>query len=91
MIKRFFGGIAVIGGLMAMLAVGGYVDSTYTLNAEVISVNNNIVAFVDTEGDVWEAYECGVFSIGEVVKLTMFNNHTDTIYDDEIVNVKKAR
>lgn len=91
MFRKIFGGIAVVGGLMAMLAVGGYADSTYTLNAKVISVSNNTVAFVDTEGDVWEAENCGDFSIGESVKLTMFSNHTNTIFDDEIVNVRKSR
>lgn len=62
---------------------------TYVLRAQVVGVDNeaDIVACVDTIGNVWEFYGAENWSEGDCAILTMDTNGTNTIYDDEIINV----
>lgn len=65
----------------------GYIESHYTKKATVIDVINDYVTVEDEQGQVWTFGGDG-FHKGDRVKLTMFTNHTDYTYDDEIVKAK---
>ena len=76
-------GIAIIGGIETY-------ESTYTRTAEVVEVNNNLVAFIDSTGNDWDYYfEDGInLEVGDNVKLIMDTMHTDSnIYDDKIKKI----
>lgn len=65
----------------------GYIESHYAKRATVIDVINDYVTVEDEQGQVW-AFGGDGFHKGDRVKLTMFTNHTDYTYDDEIVKAK---
>lgn len=65
----------------------GYIESHYTKRATVIDVINDYVTVEDDQGHIWVSGGDG-FHKGDRVKLTMFTNHTNYIYDDEIVDAK---
>lgn len=69
--------------LLAFLYVG-YMESHYTRMARYVGDNK----FVDKCGYVWE-YE-GDFKKNQhyEYELVMFDNHTETITDDEIIKIK---
>lgn len=55
----------------------------------VIDTAENLVSVVDNNGNIWKFEDEG-FSVGDNVMVIMNNKGTDTIYDDEIVAVKKV-
>lgn len=65
----------------------GYIESHYTKKATVTDVINDYVVVEDKQGYIW-AFGGDGFHKGDRVKLTMFTNHTDYPYDDEIVKAK---
>lgn len=65
----------------------GCTESHYTKRATVIDVINDYVTVEDEQGNIW-AFGGDGFHKGDCVKLTMFTNHTDCIYDDEIVRAE---
>lgn len=67
--------------------VVGHIESHYTKRATVTDVINDYVTVEDEQGQVW-AFGGDGFYKGDRVKLTMFTNYTDYIYDDEIVKAK---
>ena len=60
-------------------------------DVEVEFVNNkqNIVSFVDTEGEAWvaEVDEVSKYSVGKDCVLVYDTMDTDDIYDDEVVAI----
>lgn len=74
--------------LLPLLTLG---DSTriYTAKVQVIESNDNVYAVVDANGDVWEFESDNHYFINEVLKVRFDTMGTDTIYDDEIIAIKK--
>lgn len=74
--------------LLPLLTLG---DSTriYTAKVQVIESNDNVYAVVDANGDVWEFESNNHYFINEVLKVRFDTMGTDTIYDDEIIAIKK--
>lgn len=62
-------------------------DNTYTINATVINVENGIVSCEDSNGDVWEFYG-EEYKVNDMLILVMDSNHTETIYDDMVIDVQ---
>ena len=62
-------------------------DDTYVRRAQVMSIDDekDVVACVDTVGNVWEFYGVEDWQEGDIVTLTMNNKGTENIYDDEII------
>ena len=90
--KRFFiQSIALIFGFIFLAIVIDKIDSTYTREAKVNSIEGNIITFEDTNGNFWEwEQEKEDFQIKEKVTLIMDTRGTDTnIRDDEIVRIKR--
>lgn len=74
--------------LLPLLTLG---DSTriYTAKVQIIESNDNVYAVVDANGDVWEFESDNHYFINEVLKVRFDTMGTDTIYDDEIIAIKK--
>ena len=86
--KLIFGFFATIMLLIVIPLTMGSIETTYTREGKIVEVHNTIVIIEDTTGNKWE-YEATGFSIGDNVKMKMFNNYTDnTILDDIITSVK---
>lgn len=86
--KLIFGFFATIMLLIVIPLTMGSIETTYTREGKIVEVHNTIVIIEDTTGNEWE-YEAIGFSIGDNVKMKMFNNYTDnTILDDVITSVK---
>ena len=74
--------------LLPLLTLG---DSTriYTTKVQVIESNDGVYAVVDANGDVWEFESNNHYFINEVLTVRFDTMDTDTIYDDEIISIKK--
>ena len=86
--KLIFGFFATIMLLIVIPLTMGSIETTYTREGKIVEVHNTIVIIEDTTGNEWE-YEAIGFSIGDNVKMKMFNNYTDnTILDNIITSIK---
>lgn len=81
--------IAGIGIVLAIFIVGlvGRWESTYERTALVESVNDGIVTFEDSSGNLWN-YESNEYVLGENVILVLRNAETSRVQDDVILEVK---
>lgn len=66
------------------------IPSEYVLRAEVVKVDflDDGVMCEDINGEAWEFYGADDFQQGEFVLLLMNDNATETIYDDEVLDVR---
>lgn len=66
------------------------IPSEYVLRAEVVEVDpfKDCAVCEDINGEAWEFYGADDFQQGEFVLLLMNDNATETIYDDEILDVR---
>lgn len=75
--------------LVLLLASTSYINTHYTRDAWVDSIEDNVVTFVDTCGYTWEATDVDNMVEGQTVVLKMHNHHTDNVVsDDVIVSIK---
>lgn len=58
-------------------------------DCEVVKVDGYTVSVEDNMGRWWK-FEGEGFEVGDIVDVKMFDNLTDGIKDDQIVDVKKA-
>lgn len=80
-------GLIVI--LIVLLMLSSYIDTRYTREATVNSINGTTVKFVDTLGYTWTATDVDNIVEGQTVVLKMYTNNTNGIItDDEIVKIK---
>lgn len=76
--------------LMSGAMMEATVNDRYTREATVIEVDGNIISAEDSTGNVW-CYEVDgdtVPRVGTEVVLTMLAMGSDTIYDDQVVDVE---
>lgn len=78
--------ILIVLAIFTVLGLMWGCESTYTRQAEVISIKGDIVRAEDKSGNIWE-YK-GSARIGDNVTLVMYDNHTSKITDDVIKGVK---
>lgn len=78
--------------VLAVVAGFGYVghmEHSYTRKrCEVVAIEGNEVVVLDEAGHEWSFIGEG-YKLGEVVTLEMFDNCTSSIYDDEVIEVKR--
>ena len=74
--------------LFPLLTLGDS-SRTYTAKVQVIESNDGVYAVVDANGDVWEFESDNHYFINEVLTVRFDTMDTDTIYDDEIISIKK--
>ena len=75
--------------VMSMGMAKAQLNDRYTREAVVVEVEGNTIAAEDTTGNVW-CYEVEgdtVPQVGTHVVLTMLAMGSDTIYDDQVVDV----
>lgn len=77
--------ISITTALLFLGICGGY-ESTYTRRATITAIKGNTVYCQDSCGYLWK-YE-GEGRIGDNITLVMNDNHTSTITDDIITEVK---
>ena len=70
--------------------IAGRIESTYKMEGIVIEREGKIIVFESNDGNLWEAEEVSV-KIGDKIIATMDDRHTTTIYDDEIIKIKKIK
>lgn len=71
--------------IITTVIITSHIESHYTKEAIVQSVEDNIVVFVDNMGYTWEASEIENITEGQIVELKMFTNHTNDIINDDII------
>ena len=74
--------------LLAIIFIGmlNGIESTYTIEATVIDVDNDVVTVEDTTHNVYQ-YK-GIATKSDVITLIMNDNHTSTRIDDKIIDIK---
>ena len=83
-------GILLIGVFIFIMGVAGYIETHYTREATVVKINEDEIIVEDSIQHHWVFYGED-YKIGDKIKMTMFNNYTDSnIYDDKIIKVKKV-
>jgi len=74
--------------LFTVASIEGNLENTYTMDAEIVAISDEVISVKDSMNEVWEFYGDG-FRIGDNVKVRFFTNGTDdTRYDDVIKSVK---
>lgn len=76
--------------VMNMVMAEATLNDRYTREAVVVEVEGNIISAEDATGNVW-CYEVEgdtVPCVGTEVVLTMLAMGSDTIYDDQVVDVE---
>ena len=71
--------------IILLLVLSSYIDTHYTRDARVDSIENNVVTFIDTCGYIWEATDVDNIVEGQTVVLKMHTNHTDSIISDDVI------
>ena len=87
--------IFLVGLLLLILIIPSFLkyanssDSSneYYRSAIVTDIKGNIVYLEDTTGNIWTVENEDVQLYGRYI-LTMSDNNTDTIYDDEIIKIE---
>lgn len=82
MIKKI---LIVLSIILILGLMWGY-ESTYTRQAEVVSIKGDIIRAEDKSGNIWE-YK-GSATVGDDITLVMYDNHTSKITDDIVKGVK---
>ena len=79
--------VLVVVIVILLISVCYTLESQYTREAEVVSVDCIEVTVEDSQGFEWSF--CGEgYQVGQIVTLKMNDNHTDIITDDIIIDVK---
>ena len=90
-IKTFAISVIIITTIFALMGIAGTVETYYKEEAVVVSADpyHNITEYMLSDGNCYATdFNCEVYK-GDVVMLTMHNNHTDgNKYDDRIKKVK---
>jgi len=81
--------VLLFGAFMLPLLTLGDSTCIYEAKVQVIESNGNVYAVVDANGDVWEFESDNHYFINEVLTVRFDTMDTDTIYDDEIISIKK--
>ena len=84
-------GIIITLAFLIIMGWAGYMESTYDASGVIVNETNNMLTIEDTKGHLWDYEIREYFHKGEKVKITLFDNHTHTIYDDEIVKIKRVK
>lgn len=80
--------IIIIIVMITMYLLVSYIDTHYTREATIIhTVNNYCAVAVDNNGNQWK-FCADDIHVGQTIDMKMYTNHTDTIYDDKVVDIK---
>lgn len=87
--KQIILSIVVFVVLFLVMGISGWYECHYTLDCNVAEINTEYSTFVTERGDefTWFNEDDDSFVEGDTVRLTMFDNHTANIKDDEIEKI----
>lgn len=83
MIKK----IALVVVAIVVIGLMGMIESTYTREVTVVEVDCIEVTVEDRQGHHWSFYGDD-YTVGQEIVVVMNDQHTSSIYDDTIVDVK---
>ena len=83
MIKR----IIIVLTIIMMLGILGHYEHHYTRDVVVVDIQNQEVTVEDKQGNLW-CFNGTDYTVNQELVIMMFDNHTGTIYDDEIVKIR---
>ena len=88
-LKKWIQSLLIIIIFILIFSFCSIIETTYTRKATIIQIKDNTILMKDENNYVWE-FNTNEFSVGDEVKLTLDNNHTDLIIkDDKIKKIKK--
>lgn len=76
--------------IMAILALVGMVGGVYPKTMQITGMDRetDIVTCTDSVGFQWEFYGCEDYYVGDYVSAIMYDNNTQNVFDDEIIEVR---
>ena len=77
--------LIILGIILVFGLIWGW-ESTYTRTATITKSEAGIITAEDISGNVWQ-YK-GSATVGDIVELVMYDNHTSKITDDIVKGVK---
>lgn len=80
-------GIIAMFIFLLLLGLAGYIENTYTVDAEIVSIEGNVYTVETETGHTFE-FTIADYEEGDEVKMYMFTNYTTRFNDDEIQKVK---
>lgn len=87
--KRFYlQGLALIIGFIALMCVISVIDTRYTREARVDSIEGNVITFEDENGNFWEwekEENEKEYKVKERVILKMDTKGTDRVIEDDVI------
>ena len=84
MIKKI---VLVVVVAIVVIGLMGMIESTYTRDVVVTKVDCIEVTVQDKQGHHWSFYGDD-YTVGQEITVVMNDQHTSSIYDDTIVDVK---
>lgn len=79
--------VSILFGTMRLAII--YQPHTEVRYCKVVEIDNGIIVLETTDGNLWE-YETGRdFWIDEIVRVRFDNMGTESIYDDEIISIRR--
>lgn len=80
------------------ISTGSYIESNYSKEAIVTKVEDSTITAIDKNGYEWtisnkkKNNSNNIFNEKDVIKMFIYNNHTDTIITDDVVKkIKKIK
>lgn len=83
MIKR----ILALTAVLLIIGLVGYTEAHYTRDVTVVEVQDQEVTVEDKQGNLW-CFNGTDYTVDQELVIVMYDNHTGTMYDDEIVKVR---
>ena len=80
--------VLVVLSLFLVIGVSNTLESTYTREGVVVSVDHNTVTVQDAKGYQWD-FEGTGYTLNQEITMVMNDNHTSTIFDDTVLRVKE--
>ena len=81
--------VVALAMVVTLFGIVGHMETHYTVEGTVVTVNEEEVCVVTADGNEWAFYGEG-YEEGDVAEMEMWTNGTDlNKYDDEIHAVKK--
>lgn len=82
-------GILILIGFFLMIGIVGWYENHYILQGKVVNNLNGEISVECGNGKIWKfAADSKDYPLNTKVELTMFNNYTTQIKDDEIIKIK---
>ena len=74
--------------IILVISLFNSLESRYTRDVTVKSVEGTTITVEDNRGYVWE-FKGDDYKVGQHITIVMNDNHTSNIYDDEIIEIKE--